>query len=162
MPAGVQVDWLGEGEYVPAAQAMQTRSFVALPGCAMCSPGSQVVHASQLVAFVASVNVPLSHALQVWSLVALPGSFTCWPAVHGVQTTHAVLGSPSSSQVPVAQAIEPLLVDPSTVELDGVSIELEAPPAEPEAPPAPDACSPQPTTKAMIANIALNAAVLCI
>jgi hypothetical protein len=52
----------------------------------------------------AEANVPEAHAAHARSCVVVPADVTYEPAAHVVHGTHAVDGSPSSSQVPDAHA----------------------------------------------------------
>jgi hypothetical protein len=62
-PKGAQVFALTELENVPEAQAVQTRSVVAVPALAK-KPGAHSVHGTQgLAAFWSSSQVPAAHAL---------------------------------------------------------------------------------------------------
>jgi hypothetical protein len=69
---------------------------------AQYSPALQGVHSGGVVGVPAAVcTVPAGHApKQTWSLVAVPGLRT---DVHDVQSTHAVAGLPSLSQLPTPQ-----------------------------------------------------------
>ena len=101
-PLGRQVDSLGEDVYVPSAQAVHSRSALALGLALTCVPALQTLQGVQLGAFAAVLKVPLAHGAHVRSNVAPPAAATDWPGTHSVQATHAVAASPSWSQVPGA------------------------------------------------------------
>lgn len=81
---------------------MHCRSATALPAVETYVPAAQLLHVVQLAAFVVVLKVPLAQPPQVRFAVALPPFVTYCPALQSVCATHAVEGSPSLSQVPLA------------------------------------------------------------
>jgi hypothetical protein len=60
-PSGRHVDWFGDDEYVPAAQAAHWRSALTLPGVLTYLPGAQVLQGVQLASLVVVLKLPLAH-----------------------------------------------------------------------------------------------------
>ena len=89
----------------PVAQLVHTRSVLVVPAALTYKPGAQLVHALHALALLAELKVPAAQLAHERSLVAVPSLCTNCPATHVVLLTHGVDGSPSSSQVPAAQAI---------------------------------------------------------
>lgn len=72
---------------MPAAQAVHTRSLLALPAVVTDVPAAQLDHAVQLVEFDAEVKVPSAHAAHCWFDVDVPAAITDVPAA---QADHMV------------------------------------------------------------------------
>ena len=112
---GVQEEAAPAAAVLPAAQSVQTRLAVALPGCdaRTTEPAAHVVHASQAVAPAAAAKVPLAqgwhagelaaaekepaaHGLQTASLVAVPGVCTKEPGGHRVKGVQVAAPGPGA------------------------------------------------------------------